>query len=171
MIDIVQKDHKVLRETAKPVSKREFGSKNLEEILENMKKALASQDDGVALAAPQIAVSKRIFIISPKVLEIEKDINHLPLTYINPTIIKKSKDKKKVEEGCLSIRPFYGKVKRASRVTLRAFDQKGEEFEIDGKGLIAQIFQHETEHLDGILFTDKATNLREISLDNSNSLQ
>jgi len=163
-VEIVQNGHKVLRQTAKPVSPKDIGSKKLEISLNNMREALASQKDGVALAAPQIAISKRIFILSPKVLDQEKIDSTTPLVYINPIIIKKSKDKKKMEEGCLSVRPLYGKVKRASRVSVRALDENGEEFEVEGRGLLAQIFQHETEHLDGILFIDTATDLTEIVL-------
>lgn len=167
MAEIVQNGHKVLRQIAKPVATKDIGSKALEKILSDMREALASQDDGVALAAPQIAVSKRIFILSPKVLDQENfDSKEIPLVYINPEIIRKSKDKKKMDEGCLSVRPLYGTVKRASRVTIKALNEKGEEFEVAGKNLLAQIFQHETEHLDGILFIDTATDLTEIKLPN-----
>lgn len=165
MIEIVQNGNKVLRQIAKEVTEKEFGSTKLAQILEDMRKALDSQDDGVALAAPQIGVSKRIFIVSPKVFR-DKDISKkLPLIYINPVITKISKDKKKMDEGCLSVRPLYGIVKRASRATVEAQDEKGESFSVAASGLIAQIFQHETDHLDGVLFIDKATNVVSMNLD------
>lgn len=169
MVEIVQNGHKILRQIAKPVSLKEIGSKAFDKILSDMREALASQDDGVALAAPQIAVSKRIFILSPIVFREEKLNSDFPTTYINPEIIKKSKDRKKMDEGCLSVRPLYGTVKRASRVTIKAMNERGESFEVTGTGLLAQIFQHETEHLDGILFIDTATDLKEIELPNSTS--
>jgi peptide deformylase len=82
--------------------------------------------------------------------------------YINPLIIKSSKDKKNMEEGCLSCRWWYGKSKRASRVTIEALDQDGNHFTQDASGLLAQIFQHEIDHLNGILFIDHAKDLKEI---------
>ena len=82
--------------------------------------------------------------------------------FINPTITFKSKDKKKMEEGCLSVRWLYGTVKRSSRVTIEAQNELGEKFIETGTGLMAQIFQHETDHLNGILFIDTAENIREM---------
>ncbi len=165
MIEIVQNGNKVLRQIAKEITDKEFGSKKLMQILVDMNEALESQDDGVALAAPQIGISKRIFIVSPKVFR-DKDIpKNLPLIYINPVITKTSKDKKKMDEGCLSVRPLYGIVKRASRATIEAQDVHGEKFSLTATGLIAQIFQHETDHLNGILFIDKATDITELNLD------
>jgi peptide deformylase len=84
------------------------------------------------------------------------------LVFINPEIIKKSKEVKEMEEGCLSVRWLYGKVKRSNKVTVKAIDQTGKEFVMGASSLLAQIFQHEIDHLDGILFTDKAKDLEEI---------
>lgn len=166
MIEIVQNGHKTLRKRAEEITEKEFSSRKLTEILEKMSEALQSQDDGVALAAPQIAISKRIFIVSKRILR-DKDIpKDLPLIYINPVITKISKDKKKMDEGCLSVRPLYGVVKRATRATVSAQDENGNKFEVTGTGLLAQIFQHEIDHLDGILFIDKATDLTEMKLEN-----
>ena len=81
------------------------------------------------------------------------------IAFINPTIVKLSREKEQIEEGCLSVRYFYGQVIRSKKAKVRAFDEKGVEFELGGSGLLAQIFQHETDHLNGILFTDKATDL------------
>jgi len=67
-----------------------------------------------------------------------------------------------MNEGCLSVRPLYGKVRRATRATVEAYNEKGKKFKMEGTGLLAHIFQHETDHLEGILFTDKAKDLREI---------
>lgn len=166
MIEIVQNGHKALRKISEEVKEKEFGSKKLEDVLSAMKEALESQDDGVALAAPQIAVNKRIFIVSPKILKDKDFPKELPLIYINPVITKISKDKKKMDEGCLSVRPLYGIVKRASKATVEAKDQNGKSFSVTGSGLLAQIFQHEIDHLDAVLFIDKATNLRELNLNN-----
>jgi len=67
-----------------------------------------------------------------------------------------------MDEGCLSVRGKYGKVKRSEKTTMTALDESGKKFRYGGSGLISQIFQHETDHLDGILFTDKATDIENI---------
>jgi peptide deformylase len=64
-------------------------------------------------------------------------------------------------EGCLSVRPLYGKVRRATKATMEAYDENGKKFTKSGSGLLAHIFQHETDHLDGILFIDKARDIHE----------
>jgi len=165
MSKIVQKDEKsgkVLREIATPVDFVKE-KKTLPKMLNDMREAMFSQSDGVALAAPQIGLSKRIFILHPMVYREEnKYKGPRELTFINPKIIKISKDKKLMEEGCLSVRPLYGKVRRSSRVTIEAYDENGKKFKIGGTGLLAQAFQHETDHLEGVLFVDKAKELYEL---------
>lgn len=165
MCKIVQKDEKegkVLREIADPID-FDKDIKKLPKMLSDMREAMFSQDDGVALAAPQIGLSKRIFVVNPMVYREEtKYKGPKELTFINPIITKSSKDKKLMEEGCLSVRPLYGKVRRSSRVTIQAYDADGVKFEISATGLLAQVFQHETDHLDGVLFIDKAKELYEI---------
>ncbi|MFA6338939.1 MAG: peptide deformylase [Candidatus Paceibacterota bacterium] len=166
MVKIVQKEEPVLRETAKEVPIEEIKSKKIQKIIKDMKEALASQKDGVAIAAPQIGESLRIFVVlgliflKPEETENQEKVKLAEdKVFINPIIIKTSKDKKTMEEGCLSVRWLYGKVKRASRITLRAYDENGEFLERGASGLLAQIFQHETDHLNGILFTDQAKEL------------
>lgn len=163
MKKIVQQHNLVLRKIAEPIKINSIREKETQTIIQEMFKALATQKDGVALAAPQIDYSKRIFVISPHILDAEIQI---PLVYINPKIIKRSRDKKNMEEGCLSCRWWYGKVKRSTRVIVEAHDELGQEFMIEGRGLVAQIFQHEIDHLDGILFIDTAKSLKEIEPEN-----
>lgn len=157
MTKIVQKEDPVLRRNAKEV--KDPTNKEIQKILKEMFEALAKEEDGVALAAPQIGQSLRIFVISPKVLDAQKSI------YINPKIISTSKDSKSMDEGCLSCRWLYGKTKRASRIEIEATDENGEKFKAKGKGLLAQIFQHEIDHLNGILFIDHAKDLQELTPD------
>ncbi len=159
MKKIVQQENPVLRKIAEPIDIASISKPETKNIIKDMFASLASQKDGVALAAPQIGYSKRIFIISPQILN--EDVQ-IPLTYINPKIIKRSRDKKNMEEGCLSCRWWYGKTKRSTRVTIEAYDEKGLQFTIEGRGLVAQIFQHEIDHLEGILFIDHAKNLQEL---------
>jgi peptide deformylase len=167
------KEAPVLREMAKLVPLKEIGGKKLENILNRMKEALHEQEDGVAIAAPQIGESLRIFVVSGKAVDMYRGEDKKLHTkkgaelrkdtiFINPEIIKLSKNKKFMEEGCLSVRWQYGKVKRSEKATIHAYNEFGKKFEIGGAGLMAQIFQHETDHLDGILFIDKAKDLAEL---------
>ncbi len=169
MVKIIQEGHPTLRQIAKPVVHKDIGSKKLDKILTDMKKALHGESDGVAIAAPQIGVSLRIFIVSKKVFH--KDIlndeslisqyANQDVVFINPEFLKISRDKKLMSEGCLSVRPLYGKVRRSTKATIKALDENGQEFTISGSGLLAHIFQHETDHLNGILFIDKAKDVHE----------
>lgn len=166
---IVQKGHKALAEVATPVPFSEIPSKRIRVILERMSAALHTQADGVAIAAPQIGETLRIFIVNGAIFDEkftrgkglhEGEIQKTPdQIYINPEIIKVSKSTKWMHEGCLSVRPWWGEVKRHTHVTIRAFDENGNLFERGAGGLLAHIFQHETDHLNGVLFDSKARNL------------
>lgn len=158
MKKIVQSEEKVLRAIAKPVTEEEFGTPELLNEIRDMENALAKCSDGVALAGPQIGLSKRIFIVSKKLLDGAKN----DMVFINPIIIKQSKKTAEMEEGCLSVRWYYGEVKRSITATVSARDVYGKKFTKTGHDLWAQIFQHEIDHLDGVLFIDKAKNLKEI---------
>lgn len=163
MIKISQTGEAVLRKIAKPVLLTEIKSPKIQKIISEMKLALDSQDDGVAIAAPQIGVSLRIFVVSRKVQILTKEkSNPKDSVYINPEIKKISKTKKWLDEGCLSVRYLYGKVERSEKATIIAYDENGKKFTKGGSGLLAQIFQHETDHLNGTLFTDQATEVVEI---------
>ena len=170
MNEIVQKENKVLRKIADKVPVEAISSRKIKTIIRRMIKALDSQEDGVAIAAPQIGAPLSIFVVSGKVFEImdgknEEEIEKKKtkdITFINPTIVKLSREKEEVEEGCLSVRYLYGKVSRSNKAIVEAYDETGKEFTKGSTGLLAQIFQHETDHLNGILFIDKAKSLEEI---------
>ena len=173
MINIVQNGDPVLREMAKEVPVDEIQSDEIKKIVSDMLQALREQDDGVAIAAPQIGIPLRIFIVSKRVYMLDDEgyainLNKEELAgikdeiYINPVLIKKSKETKNLSEGCLSVRWKYGKVKRSTRASVRAYDENGKQFTKGASGLMAQIFQHETDHLKGELFTDTATDLEDV---------
>ena len=167
MVSIVQKDDTVLRQRAEEVPLKDIPSPRIKKILSHMKLALDSQDDGVAIAAPQIGVPLRIFVVSGKVMHILKDedvgkVTYPDMVFINPVITKLSKERMLMEEGCLSVRYQYGKVKRASKAWIEGYDEHGKKISKGASGLMAQIFQHETDHLEGVLFTDFAIDLEEI---------
>ncbi len=172
MIKIVQKNNSVLREIAQEIPIKEINSKKIQKILQDMSTALATQEDGVAIAAPQIGLPFRIFVISKNVEIMLKKLEEVSenekkkikdSVYINPEISKISKAKQILDEGCLSIRPLFGKVERAEKATVTAYDENGKKFIRGGSGLLAQIFQHEIDHLNGILFIDKATDIVEVT--------
>lgn len=171
MVTIVQKEDPVLRQIAKPVPASMFGTPELRKILSDMSKAMATQDDGVAIAAPQIGVSLRIFLVSGHALEmiypelgdgLAEGVQVPDMAFINPIITKVSREKEEMEEGCLSVRYLYGKTIRSKKARVRAHDEEGNAFEFGGTGLVAQIFQHETDHLEGVLFIDNATDIHDM---------
>jgi peptide deformylase len=182
MNGIVQKENKVLRKIAKEVPIEDISSRRIDTIIRRMVKAVNSQEDGVAIAAPQIGENLRIFVVSKKLFEVmdeekkntekskrenleefEKEKPEFKdMVFINPEILKTSKKKMMTEEGCLSVRWLYGKVERAEKTLVRAYDENGKLFTLGGSGLLSQAFQHEIDHLNGVLFIDKATSLKEM---------
>lgn len=166
MTKILQRNEPLLRQISLEIPVKEITSARIQKIIENMKKTLATQDDGVAIAAPQIGELVRIFVVSHKVFAMEKDdddnTKYKDMVFVNPKITKLSKETSPMEEGCLSVRYLYGKVKRAKKAMVEAYDQNGKAFKKGGSGILAQIFQHETDHLDGILFIDKATDVKDL---------
>jgi peptide deformylase len=148
-----------LRQKASLVTAEEFGAKSLLATISSMKSTLAREHDGVALAAPQIGITKRIFVVAP--FAYEDGTRHTPLVFINPIIIKTSKKVTTMQEGCLSVRWIYGKTKRHTSATVEAYDEYGKKFTYGASGLIAHIFQHEIDHLDGKLFIDHGFDLEE----------
>lgn len=175
MPTIVQKDAPILRERAEKVSSRDFSSPQLKKILRDMSTALENEADGVAIAAPQIGVPLRIFLVSHRAFEFtEEQVGpknptdvpktlHADMVFVNPEIIKLSRRKKWIPEGCLSVRWLYGEVQRSQKATVRAYDADGKIFTYGGSGLLAQIFQHETDHLNGVLFIDTARHIEKIT--------
>lgn len=142
---ILEEPDEVLRAKALPVNNVNAG---VVRVLDNMRDTLYAFD-GVGLAAPQIGVSKRIIVVDPGDQYIE---------LINPEIIKA--DGEQVgREGCLSVPNVWGTVKRANRVIVRGLNREAKPVEYEGSELLARAFQHEIDHLDGVLFIDKASDL------------
>ncbi len=157
MPTLVPESHPALHTIAAEVTPEELTDGTVAKIVKTLRASLKEYSvEGfvaVAAAAPQVGVSKRIFIIEDQ----SNDRDALPsFVAINPKIVKLSKKTHVVGEGCLSIPDYYGEVKRHKNVVMRALDENGEEFERGAGGLLAQIIQHENDHLDGILFTDRA---------------
>ncbi|MFA5934165.1 MAG: peptide deformylase [Candidatus Paceibacterota bacterium] len=185
MAHIVQQDDPVLRSISQEVPLSDIESVKIKKVIADMSHALVKEHDGVAIAAPQIGVPLRIFVISGRIFDPEfgKE-NHAPkktsravksktpdLVMINPKIVKISQKKIwKEGEGCLSVRWLYGEVRRATNVTISAYNEHGKKFTRGAGGLLAHIFQHEIDHLDGILFIDKARHIQEVPLNEHHEL-
>ncbi len=171
MVKIVQQEAPVLRQQAKAVPLNKIKSIEIKKLLKALSATLAKEADGVAIAAPQIGASVRIFVVSGRLMAKDPAKPEPDLVFINPKIESLSKKKIKLDEGCLSVRWLYGKVKRAEKATITAYNEQGKKFTRHGSGLWAQIFQHETDHLDGVLFIDKAEDLTKIKPNPSTPLR
>lgn len=172
---IAQEGEMVLRQKAKAVARKDISSRKIKAVISRMKKALAAEEFGVAIAAPQIGESLRIFVVAGKALvpehdeldeEAPKAVRPPDMVFINPEFVRLSRAKKEMSEGCLSVRGKYGTVMRHEKASVRAFNEKGEAFTYNGTGLVSHIFQHEYDHLEGILYIDKAKKLTEGNVTN-----
>lgn len=155
---IVSTQDPLLRQVAKPVGKID---KKILTLITDMQQTLAVQKDpeGVGLAAPQVGKNLQLFVV---------DFANTQRVVINPTVLStqmsKTKAKKKtprtkitkknILEGCLSLPNFYGPLKRAEKITIKYTDEKGKDTTETFTGFVAQIIQHEIDHLNGILFID-----------------
>ena len=142
----------ILEQKAEPVT--EFDTAELKELIADMWETMYSAK-GVGLAAPQIGLNKRISIIDVSVGENEAD----KIVIINPEITFRE-GKQTGEEGCLSIPGFREPVTRANRVTVKARNERGDEIELSGDELLARAFQHEIDHLNGVLFVNHLSGLK-----------
>src|SRR3954470_16125451 len=155
LLPIVHWPESVLLTVGKPVADDEFGPE-LERLATDMFETM-ERAGGVGLAAPQVGVSKRLFVMdTPGKEEGEPHQRHV---LVNPEIIA-IEGEQVGEEGCLSFPGLFQVVKREMRVIARARDVKGEEFELDVSDLAARCILHETDHCDGIVFLDRMTPLK-----------
>ncbi|NLM36934.1 MAG: peptide deformylase [Firmicutes bacterium] len=143
VLPILTDPHPLLRQKAKPVKKI---TKRLKKLAQNMLETMYAAD-GVGLAGPQVGVDERIIVI---------DVGDGPLVLINPEIVSATGEARDVE-GCLSVPGRNGYVTRAAKVKVAAVDLEGRRVEFAGEGLLARAFQHEIDHLDGVLFIDRLT--------------
>lgn len=169
-----------LRKKAEPVALTDVTSSRIRALVTDMKALLAKEEYGVALAASQVGESLQLFIVSGRALARDgrnapdepvrqaqgkphkKEADIPPLSdevYINPKLLKLSRAKEKKHEGCLSIRGKWGMVPRSEKATVQALDERGQKVLRGASGFLAHIFQHEMDHLQGILYTDKATEI------------
>ncbi len=146
-LEILQTGNPILREKCVPVVNVDL---NLIKLLDDMKETLKDAQ-GAGLAAPQVGKNIRVFIV---------DTEDGYYEFINPKILGVSGSQYGVE-GCLSVKGKWGDVKRPKKVTIEATDRYGKRFKVVARDFFARAVCHENDHLDGILYTDKANNLRD----------
>jgi len=150
-------DNPVLRKKSVPIPRVDAKTRKL---IKQMTKAI-TKENGVGLAAPQVGHNIRLVLIR---LNSGKE-NEVLIPLVNPEITHFSKEKEWAEEGCLSLPSLWGQVERSKHITLKFQNQKGDSLTLKLDNLNARIVQHETDHLDGILFTDKAKDVYEKTLE------
>lgn len=171
---IVSVDHPALRAHAREIAPDEIKSPYVQGLVSDMKALLAKERLGVAIAAPQVGEAVRLFVVSGKVFapaaddeaELSKVTTILPdQVFINPQILKLSQKKEDMHEGCLSLPGLWGEVSRSIRARISAYDEHGNMITRGASGLLAHVFQHEIDHLEGIIYTDKAHDMYEESIE------
>ncbi len=140
ILPIIFEPDPILRQQSQPVKKV---TKRIKTLMDNMLETMY-EADGVGLAAPQVGINERMIVI---------DVGKGPILLINPEITVKTGQERDVE-GCLSIPGKNAYITRASKVEVVGIDPKGKKVQIKAEGLLARAFQHEIDHLDGILFID-----------------
>lgn len=146
-----EKDEKFLRQKAAEFDFEKFSKKEIEEMLREARKIMREKD-GAGLAANQIGLDMRFFIAESPILNGRRKF----YAVFNPKIEKTSEEKETDMEGCLSVPGIWGEVKRYKKITAAGQDKKGKKVKIKVNGFMARVFQHEIDHLNGILFIDKA---------------
>jgi peptide deformylase len=151
--EIITDGHPTLRKVAKRVDPAEIKDPLFQQLLDDM---FATMYDapGIGLAAPQINIGKRIFVV-----DLQDDDGHGPFVVVNPKFVRTEGEIDSIE-GCLSVPGMIGDLKRYERVVCAGLDREGKRIELDGTGLFGRCLQHEMDHLNGVLYIDKAKNIR-----------
>jgi peptide deformylase len=152
LLKIIKNPNPILRKKSSLVRDDEINQEDFKSLIKDMKRTMIEKD-GVGLAAPQIGKNKRIIVVNTK---------DGVIAMINPRIKNKSFLKEWDEEGCLSVPGIYGKVKRSKKLKCEYTAMDKKRIIISAQGFFARIIQHEIDHLNGILFIDKAKNIRKI---------
>lgn len=152
--EILTEGHPTLRKVAKKVRPEEFEDPLFHQLIDDMFTTMYHAQ-GIGLAAPQINLGKRIFVVDLQ----DEEGEFGPLVFVNPKLTV-MEGKITSLEGCLSVPGMIGDVERHERVVCTAFDRKGRKFSLEANELFGRCIQHELDHLDGILYIDKAQNIR-----------
>lgn len=153
ILKVARMGHPVLRAKARAIERAEFKSPAVQKLIDDLIDTM-NEYHGVGLAAPQVHEGLRLFVAS---LDADNDESEPrePVVIINPEIVPVGSDVVEDWEGCLSIPDVRGRVPRAREIVVRAYDRRGERIELRAHDFSARVLQHETDHLDGILFLDR----------------
>ena len=156
ILKVARMGHPVLRAKARPLQASEIRSAEVQRLIDDMFDTM-HEYQGIGLAAPQVHVSVRLFVAGmPLDPGEEADADHVPeMALINPEITVVGRDTAEDWEGCLSIPDIRGRVPRARQIVVKAYDRTGKRIEIKAANFTARVMQHETDHLDGVLFFDR----------------
>jgi peptide deformylase len=161
ILKVARMGHPVLRGKARALDKTDIRSAVVQKLIDDMMDTMAEYR-GVGLAAPQVHGGLRIFVAALDAKE-DGEGDEEPLAVINPEITVVGTDVVEDWEGCLSIPDIRGRVPRAREITVRAFDRKGDRIELRAHDFPARVIQHETDHLDGVLFFDRMTSFETLT--------
>jgi peptide deformylase len=159
ILKVARMGHPVLRERARPVDKSELKDPLFQKLIDDMVETM-HEYHGVGLAAPQVHEGVRLFVA---VLDDDPDSESEATVIINPEITPNASDKREGWEGCLSIPDIRGMVPRFTDITVLALDRHGKPIELKLKDFSARVAQHETDHLDGVLFFDRMTSMQSLT--------
>jgi peptide deformylase len=159
ILKVARMGHPVLRERARPLDKSDIKSAVVQKLIDDMLDTM-HEYHGVGLASPQVHEGLRIFVA---LLDEEPDSKSPPAVVINPEIIPGASPTEDGWEGCLSIPDIRGMVPRYTDITVKALDRDGRSVELALKGFPARVAQHETDHLDGVLFFDRMKSMQSLT--------
>ena len=155
ILKVARMGHPVLRARARPIEPAQIGSPRIQQLIDDMFETM-QEYQGVGLAAPQVHESLRVFVAGFAPDEDDESTRGVPLmALINPEITPIGPDLVEDWEGCLSIPDIRGRVPRSRQISVRAYDRRGKRVELKASGFTARVIQHETDHLDGVLFFDR----------------
>ena len=157
ILKVARMGHPVLRAKARPLEKAEIRSAVVQQLIDDMLETMAEYH-GVGLAAPQVHEGVRIFVAALDTGDDDEEDGEA-IAIVNPEITVVGSDVVEDWEGCLSIPDIRGRVPRAREIKVRGFDRTGARLELNAHDFPARVIQHETDHLDGVLFFDRMTTL------------
>lgn len=146
-----KKEEKFLRQKTKLFELKQYSKESLRNLIKEMRQIM-KEANGVGLSANQVGIDRRLFIAQ---VPTERGGQKFHIVF-NPKIVKISDEKIALEEGCLSVPEKWGTVNRAEKISIEGEDINGKKIKVKARGYLAQVFQHEIDHLDGVLFIDKA---------------
>jgi peptide deformylase len=167
ILKVARMGHPVLRAKAQPVPPSEIRHPRIQQLIDDMFETMREYS-GIGLAAPQVHEGLRLFVAGVRAtdgnaIELTDDTDMPFITLVNPAVTPVSSEVISGWEGCLSIPDIRGLVPRADRIHVKAYDRQGRAVEFEAQGLPARVIQHETDHLDGVLFFDRMASFESLT--------